>query len=1126
MPANFKARSWRIGLVLAIVVLLAGGLYLTRFQESEAFPSMPADEQDYWSWVTTINRGSDEALEVGVSLLSEHPHLERLYLRLADLCLEEKSPETCTTAFDHAEPPSPLAELYRDAARAKLVADPSPEEARPLWLYLAATPDLDPGIARMIVDAARANAEDDWTDHLGLTWERTLNAEPSRAGAAFGLGYLAVLRGDWTRGEEYLTRTTTLLPDDPEAYRELGRIYYTTGRPDDFEAALTRGIDAARARHELEKELILRGNLGLGVKQRGDLARAEQIFHTALENSRAIRDEETEGFNLYRLASIRIQQFRHYEALQLLEQAASLYAKTVPRRAPEVLAQKGVVFRDLFRFSDSEALLEQTIADAQEVFNVEAELHAYVALASLQYQMGRFEASLQTARKLLRLGQSTGHVDSQITGQMILGDLHSIEGEFDSARAEYHEALRLARESKNGIRIRELYDRLGGVAISVHDANAAQAYFRDLLDEVEKTGQNSAIANAYIGLGRTYQEFRNYQKANEFYDRALDYVDIESEKRQAFELFIGKVWAYIYLNAYADAQKTLIAAEQAATLPHNVYRVEVAAANLYLEQNQFQKALDRISRAESVIENEQWPMNWHWHVYHVKALSNWHSGDIPEAESSFRKAVAAVEALRENLSSSEDRAVFVHNKGAVYKNFAAFLEEQGRFGEAFHLTERARSRSLLDLLYTTQLERRASSNFEDLAIEATRQLRALAIEERNLVDMASESDASVISEQLRTLRRESRRADSVRAALDYSHISKLYTFDPVTARDAQEVLEGGEALVVYNLRKVWTDGARRNASVAYIVLKDKVVVQPLDVNPDDVGEAVKFLRAQIGPVQNGPGTGWEATSRRLYQTLVAPVVGRLPQGVSHLHLVPEGILHYLPFGALINEDDQFLIEKYSISVSPSVSILKLCREKNPRRWRSMLLLADPDGRLPGSRREVQEIAQQSPNRRFAFVGESATQDRLEENVSYYDVLHLATHGRFNRRAPWRSHLELSNDVLSVPEIGKLNLDDTYLVTLSACETALSGGAMSDIPDGDEWVGLNQAFLAAGAPSIMASLWPIDDQVSGKFMVSFYEHLEVTSKSDALAKVQREFLASQSTRHPFYWAAFTIIGDPL
>ena len=100
------------------------------------------------------------------------------------------------------------------------------------------------------------------------------------------------------------------------------------------------------------------------------------------------------------------------------------------------------------------------------------------------------------------------------------------------------------------------------------------------------------------------------------------------------------------------------------------------------------------------------------------------------------------------------------------------------------------------------------------------------------------------------------------------------------------------------------------------------------------------------------------------------------------------------------------------------------------------------------------------------------------------------------------------------------------MTLSACETALSAGLTADVPDGDEWVGLNQAFLAAGTPTVMASLWPIDDLVSGEFMIDFYATLGPEGKAHALAQVQRRFLQNPRTNHPFYWASFSIIGDPL
>ena len=115
--------------------------------------------------------------------------------------------------------------------------------------------------------------------------------------------------------------------------------------------------------------------------------------------------------------------------------------------------------------------------------------------------------------------------------------------------------------------------------------------------------------------------------------------------------------------------------------------------------------------------------------------------------------------------------------------------------------------------------------------------------------------------------------------------------------------------------------------------------------------------------------------------------------------------------------------------------------------------------------------------------------------------------------------------LTVEEISDLNLD-AYLVTLSACESALGAGHLSDVPEGDEWVGFSQAFLAAGTSTVIATLWMIDDVISRDFMIAFYAELGSAGKARALAKVQRQFIRDSHTTHPFYWAPFVAIGDPL
>jgi len=138
----------------------------------------------------------------------------------------------------------------------------------------------------------------------------------------------------------------------------------------------------------------------------------------------------------------------------------------------------------------------------------------------------------------------------------------------------------------------------------------------------------------------------------------------------------------------------------------------------------------------------------------------------------------------------------------------------------------------------------------------------------------------------------------------------------------------------------------------------------------------------------------------------------------------------------------------------------------------------------------------------------------------YYYIHFATHGQFSPDNPLQSALLLSPDARSN---GMLTVDKLYsmqlnanLVTLSACETGLS-----KVANGDELVGLTRGFLYAGASSIVASLWKVDDLATAYLMVRFYRGMQQTDKLDALRKAQLE--TRKKYPHPYYWSAFQLTG---
>jgi CHAT domain-containing protein len=163
-----------------------------------------------------------------------------------------------------------------------------------------------------------------------------------------------------------------------------------------------------------------------------------------------------------------------------------------------------------------------------------------------------------------------------------------------------------------------------------------------------------------------------------------------------------------------------------------------------------------------------------------------------------------------------------------------------------------------------------------------------------------------------------------------------------------------------------------------------------------------------------------------------------------------------------------------------------------------------------------------------LVGDRATESSFKRLAGRYEILHLATHGYFNKYNPLLSGVELEPDAkddgrLEVHEILALRLK-AKLVTLSACDTALGGGYFSEVPAGDDLVGLTRAFLFAGSPSVLASLWEVNDLSTLQFMRSLYGRLSQGDKASALASAQRE-MRSKGGRyaHPYFWGAFVLVG---
>ena len=295
----------------------------------------------------------------------------------------------------------------------------------------------------------------------------------------------------------------------------------------------------------------------------------------------------------------------------------------------------------------------------------------------------------------------------------------------------------------------------------------------------------------------------------------------------------------------------------------------------------------------------------------------------------------------------------------------------------------------------------------------------------------------------------------------------------------------------------------------------------------------------------------EPIFKELYQLLIEPIQDLLPSDPDErVMFIPQGELFLIPFPALMDAEDNYLIANHTIQTAPSIQVLSLSHQL--RQSREPVVLSDLSGdqalvvgnpimpavwntqagekrtlsNLPEAQWEADAIASQLKTQ--PLLGPNATESTVRQRLESSRLIHLATHGLLEYGNPKDSGIsdipgaialapdENHDGLLTAAELSDVNLT-ADLVVLSACDTGL--GQLS----GDGVVGLARSLMTAGTPSVVVSLWSVPDDSTATLMVHFYEYLQAgNNKAQAL---RLAMLDTQKTHpDPGAWAAFTLIGD--
>jgi CHAT domain-containing protein len=734
---------------------------------------------------------------------------------------------------------------------------------------------------------------------------------------------------------------------------------------------------------------------------------------------------------------------------------------------------------------------------------------------------------------------------------------------FDSlekSKLLFEAALSLAKQNKARKAGRYIFFKFALVLSDKGESEKALEMLDQALAIAREIKEVKGEAEVYFAYGLAYWRIGDYEKSLVHYEQA----------HKLYKEFGDFSWATtsienaaLVYNLLEQPEKVLESYREALPFRRETKQVTAIADNqtsiatALVKLNQPKKALENLSEAVQIYEQTKnpWGFGWAWRIYGEAYLA---LGNYDKAIEFFQKSRAQQAELKEQDGIA--KATYFLAKTELAKNNPTQARQHIEEALALIENQRADLRSQ-DLRLAFFSARR---DYYELYLEILLRLHAANPKGGNDLSALEISERS--------------RARNLFEILSGRNTTVRQSVETLSAKEIQNLLDENTALLEYTLGK--------HASFLFVVTKNKVLVFNLP-KADEIEPLVQEIRLALSESGRRNYARFVTASRRLYEILFKPAESEL-KTKKNLLVAPDAALNYLPFDVLLTAEPQrtgqadfqklpFALNHWTINYTPSASVLAEIKQsssktdyhnpqsairnpqsenpqsenpqsKNPQ----FVAFADPVynqsnkiassrvrrfvgeaftnatmPRLADSNREVQSIASGFGDSARLFLRQKATEQNVKQNteIEAAYILHFATHGVVNERLPQYSGLLLSADssedgLLQTEEIYNLKLN-ADLVVLSACRTALGKNLR-----GEGVIGLTRSFLRAGASSVAATLWQVEDASTADLMIAFYANLKTsTNKASALREAKLSMLKNERLAHPYFWASFVLIGEP-
>lgn len=863
----------------------------------------------------------------------------------------------------------------------------------------------------------------------------------------------------------------------------------------------TLGISVAQAQaqttQERNAEAVRLYQLSVQQYNLGQFREALKTLQQVLVIVREIAERKGEGLTLYKIGSVYDNLGQYPKALEFYNHALAI-TKQIGDKAVEGLTFNGIglVYHKLGQYSKALEFYTQALAIYKQISNKAEEGTTLNNIGGVYDSLSQYPKALEFFEQALTIRKQIGDKAGEGTTLNNIGAVYDNLNQYPKALEFFEQALAICQQIGDKAGEGTTLNNIGAVYDDLGQYPKALKFYHQALTIREQIGDKPGEDTTLNNIGLVYHKLGQHPKALEFHQQARAIAKEIGDKAREGLAFnnIGGVYDNLgqYLKALEFYTHALaIAKETGDKAGENRSLNNIGLA--YHKLGQYPKALEFYTHALAIAKEIDNKAGKGLTLSNMGAVYNV-LRKYPDAEKTLLASIEVWESLRSGLKDDQKISIF-ETQASSYVFLQQALVAQNKNNMALEIAERGRARAFVELLASKLSPN--SNNQPNITQPKIQELKQIASEQK-----ATLVEYSIIYDFFKIQGKQQGRE------------SKLYIW---------VIKPTGEVnFRTADLTPLWQ---KENSS-----LKDLVTSSRESIGVGGRG----IISVKVNPQSHKKGL------QQLHELLISPIAELLPSDPSHrVIFVPQGELFLVPFGALQDKGDKYLIEKHTILTAPAVQVLDLTQKQqnsmptsssevliagNPTMPKVSIPIGSPPQQLsplPNAEKEANEIARLFNTK--AIIGKDATKATILQQIPKAKLIHLATHGLLddlkNLGVPGAVALAPSGQddgLLTAGEILDLKLN-VAVVVLSACDTG-RGNITSD-----GVIGLSRSLISAGATSVLVSLWSVPDAPTSQLMTEFYRHLQLDPDK---AKALRQAMLNTMKQHPNPrdWAAFTLIGE--